>query len=119
MTFFLTTWWNQLSSWWAGTTIGSEVDAAAKAAISELEAIAPSALKNIVESVATAILPGITGGAATGLIISAGITAAEAAFKNEETTVSSTTVSTFVSSLHNSITAQQAVAAATTATPAT
>jgi len=39
MTFFLATWWNQLSTWWAGTTIGAEVDAAGKAALAELELI--------------------------------------------------------------------------------
>jgi hypothetical protein len=111
MTFFAITWWNKLEAWWAGTTIGQEVDSAAKAALSELEAIGPGALETVVEATASAILPGITGGASTATIIANGITAAEAAFKTAEASVSSTTVSTFVSALHSSISAQPVVAA--------
>ena len=58
-----------------------------------------TALLAIVESTSAAILPGIVAGGGTASIISAGIAAAEAAFKAQATQVASTTVSTFVSTL--------------------
>jgi hypothetical protein len=111
----ISTLWTEFKTWWEGTAFGQEADAAVKAAEAELEALTPSALLAIVESTSAAILPGITGGGATAAIISDGIAAAEAAFKAQSAQVASTTISTFVSTLHSSITAQQAAGAVTPA----
>jgi hypothetical protein len=105
--------WSEFRSWWSGTTIGQEIDAAGAATLKELEVILPAALETIVESTAAALLPGITSGASTADIIAAGIAAAEAAFKSADATVASTTVSTFVSTLHNAVTTQNAAGAVT------
>lgn len=109
----ISTIWQEFKTWWTGTTIGQEIDAAGASALAELEAIGPTELLSIVESTSAAILPGITAASSTSSIISAGIDAAEAAFKAAGATVASTTVSTFVSTLHSSITAQQVAGAVT------
>ena len=111
----LKTLWTEFTTWWKGTTLGAEVDSAGKAAATELEALAPTALLAIVTATSAAILPGITGSVATASIISAGITAAEAAAKTEGADLASTTISTLVSTLHSSITAQAAAGAVTPA----
>lgn len=112
MAFFLATWWNMFADWWEGTTIGQEVDAAGKAAIQELEQVTPADLESAVETTAGAMLPVLTGGGSVGDIIAAGVTAAEAAFKSAGTQLSATTLSTFVSTLHNSVVTQQTTAQA-------
>lgn len=100
---------HSLTTWWESTTIGQQVDVAGKAALAELESLTPGALKNIAEATATAILPVLAAGNPTAAIISAGIVAAEAALKVEAKTVSATTLSTFVATIHNSVAAQVVV----------
>lgn len=110
--------WQEFTAWWEGTAIGKEIDSAAGAALSELEAIAPTALTAVTEATAGAILPGITSGGSVSEIMAAGIAAAEAAFKTQAATVSATTISTFTSALHNSVATQVAAGAVTPAAAA-
>lgn len=112
----ISTVWTEFKAWWEGTTIGQEIDAAAAAALKELEVLAPSILLSVTESTASPILAGLTAGNSTAEIISAGISAAEAAFASAGSSVASTTVSTFVSTLHNSISAQVSAGAVTPTT---
>jgi hypothetical protein len=108
----LSSWVSNVVTWWEGTTIGQEIDAAAKAAITELESLTASELESITENTASAMLPVIASGGSVPSIIAVGLTAAEAAFKTSASKVASTTVSTFVATLHNSISAQQPAPAA-------
>jgi hypothetical protein len=109
----ISTLWSEFKTWWEGTTIGQEIDAAGEATAKELESIAPADLETIVATTSTAILSGLAASSPTAAIISAGITAAENAFKAAGANVASTTVSTFTSALHNSITAQQSAGSVT------
>jgi hypothetical protein len=99
------TWFTALETWWEGTTIGKEIDAAAKAAIAELESITASDLATAAEHTAAAMLPVLATGGSLSAIMAAGALAAEKAFLAAGADVASTTVSTFVSSLHNTISA--------------
>ena len=110
-------WLTSLKTWWEGTTIGQDIDAAAKAAIAELEAITPADLATVAESTAAAMLPALTAGGSLSAIMSAGVLAAEAAFKVAGANIASTTVSTFVSSLHNTISATVPAASTPMPTP--
>ena len=114
----IATLWSEFVTWWKGTTIGQEIDAAGAATVKELEAIESTTLENIVVTTSTAILSALTSSSPVATIISDGITAAEAAFKAAGAQVADTTVSTFVSALHNSISTQQ-TAGAVTAQPVT
>lgn len=105
--------WTEFTTWYKGTVLGQEIDAAGAAAKKEIGEILPAALLSIVESTSAAILPGILAQSSTASIISAGIAAAETAFEAQDAKVASTTISTFVSTLHTTITAQQAAGAIT------
>jgi len=104
--------WSEFKTFWQGTVIGKEIDAAAAAAKTELESITAADLETIASATATGILGGLATGGTAGAI-SAGITAAETAFKAAGAQVSATTISTFASTLHNSIVTQQAAGAVT------
>lgn len=106
--------WGDVIAGWEGSSLGTVIDAAASAAWAELQAIAPADLLGIVESVGTAILGGVTAGNPTSAIISEGILIAEQAFANVSKQVAATTLSTFVSAVHN----QVSVTASTAAAPA-
>lgn len=105
--------WHDVVVGWEGSSVGNAIDTAASAAWVELQAIAPSDLLSIVENVGTTLLAGVAAGNPTSDIISAGITLAENAFVTAGKAVAATTVSTFVSALHNQVTTT-----ATTADPA-
>ena len=70
--------WKEFDTWWDGTAIGEEINAAAASALAELEAVAPDVLKVVTSSTATAILTGLAASNPTSAIIAAGIEAAEA-----------------------------------------
>lgn len=107
--------WKEFDTWWDGTAIGEEINAAAASALAELEAVAPDVLKVVTSSTATAILTGLAASNPTSAIIAAGIEAAEASFKAQSITVASETISTFAASIHNSVTTQQSAGAVTPA----
>lgn len=109
------TWFKNLEAWWEGTTIGQDIDAAAKAAISELESLTASDLATAAERTAAAILPVLASGGSLSAIMTAGALAAEKAFTAAGVDVASTTVSTFVSSLHNTVAATMPAPASTPA----
>jgi hypothetical protein len=93
--------WSDVVKGWEGSSVGSALDAAAAAAWAELKLIGPSDLLGIVENVGTSILSSVAAGNPTSAIISEGISIAEAAFKTAGAQVASTTLSTFVSAIHN------------------
>ena len=103
--------WHDVVAGWEGNSVGSAIDTAAAAAWAELKTIAPSDLLSIVENVGTSILSSVAAGNPTSAVISEGITIAEAAFASAGKQVASTTLSTFVSALHNQTTTVAPVAA--------
>lgn len=115
----ISTLWTEFTTWWKGTSIGTEIDTAGKATLTELEAVAPAVLESVTASTATALLTGITAGSSTSAIIAAGIDAAENGFKAAGASVAATTVSTFTAALHSSVVTQTAVGSVTPVTPAT
>lgn len=89
-------------TWWEGTTIGKEIDNAAKSAIAELEKLTESQLSTIAEATATGALQGLATGGTAGAI-AAGVTAAELAFKAAEVQVTKGTLSTFATTIANQV----------------
>ena len=111
--------WSDVVKGWEGSSVGNAIDTAAAAAWAELQTIAPSDLLSIVENVGTTILSGVAAGNPTSAIISEGITIAENAFVTAGKAVAATTLSTFVSAIHNqAVTTAPAVVAPVAATPA-
>lgn len=96
-------------TWWEGTTLGQEIDTAAKAAIAELEKIGEVDLKNIAETTATAALAGLSTGGVAGAI-SAGVRAAIPAFEAAESVVSNSTLGTFVNTIVSQLNTQASTA---------
>jgi hypothetical protein len=111
--------WHDLVKSWEGSSVGNAIDNAAAAAWAELKTAGPSDLLSITENVGTSILTGLAANDATSAIISNGITIAENAFKTAGAKLASTTLSTFVSAIHNQVvsTAPTAAAPASTAAP--
>jgi hypothetical protein len=112
--------WHDIAKSWEGSSLGTVIDTAAAAAWAELKLVGPSDLLSITENVGTSLLTGLAAGDATSAIISSGITIAENAFKTAGAQLASTTLSTFVSAIHNQVvaTAPAAPTPAATATPA-
>lgn len=110
--------WHDVVAGWEGSSVGNAIDSAAAAAWAELQAVGPSDLLSIVENVGTGLLAGVTAGNPTSAIIATGITLAENAFAAAGKQITATTVSTFVSALHNQVTVTN-TAANTTAPAAT
>lgn len=109
--------WQEFSTWWKGTKLGSEIDAAGKATLAELEALAPGIVESVAETTSTALLGGISASSPVADLMAAGVAAAEAAFKAAGAQVASTSITTFVSALHNSVVTQSAAGNVTPATP--
>lgn len=102
--------WHDVVVGWEGSSVGNAIDKAGAAAWAELQTVAPSDLLSIVENVGTALLAGFAAGNPTSAIISSGISIAEAAFATASKQVASTTLSTFVSAIHNEVSATAPVA---------
>jgi hypothetical protein len=111
--------WHDVVKSWEGSSVGNAIDNAAAAAWTELETVGPSDLLSIVENVGTSLLTGLAAGNPTSAIISEGITLAETAFKNVGAQLASTTLSTFVSAIHNQVVTTAPTAAAPATPPAT
>lgn len=107
--------WQEFEAWWKGTAIGQEIDSAAATAKTTLESVSVSELVSIVENTITALLTGLASGDSS-VAIDAGWDAAEAGFKAAGVAVTQATLGIFVSSLHASVTAQQAAGAVTATT---
>ena len=110
--------WSDVVKGWEGSSVGNAIDAAAAAAWTELQTVAPSDLLSIVENVGTTILSGIAAGNPTSAIISEGITLADQAFITAGKQIAGTTLSTFVSAIHNQTVVSSAAATPAVETPA-
>jgi hypothetical protein len=107
----------KIVAWWEGTTIGQEIDAAAKAAIAELEALGTKDIELIAGETATAVLPELATGNIAGAI-AAGVTQATVSFEKYGKQVSVATINTFATTIVNQAAANVTpVATSVVATP--